>query len=80
MKELLDTALEEARTGLAEGGIPIGAPLLAADGSLLRRGHNRRAQDGDPSMHAATAAFRAPGRQRSYRVTTSVTTISLSCY
>ena len=64
---LLDVALEEARAGLAEGGIPIGAALFAADGTLLGRGHNRRVQDGDPSMHAETAAFRAAGRQRDYR-------------
>ena len=49
---LLDVALEEARAGLAEGGIPIGAALFAADGTLLGRGHNRRVQDDDPSMHA----------------------------
>ena len=64
---LLDVALEEARAGLAEGGIPIGAALFGADGTLLGRGHNRRVQDGDPSMHAETAAFRAAGRQRDYR-------------
>ncbi|WP_017240994.1 nucleoside deaminase [Streptomyces sp. SS] len=59
----LVTALDEARTGLAEGGIPIGAALYGADGGLLGRGRNRRVQDGDPSMHAETAAFRAAGRQ-----------------
>jgi creatinine deaminase len=64
---VLDIALDEARAGLAEGGIPIGAALFAADGTLLGRGHNRRVQDGDPSMHAETAAFRAAGRQRDYR-------------
>ena len=58
VNQLLDTALAEARAGLAEGGIPIGAALFAADGELLGRGHNRRVQDGDPSMHAETAAFR----------------------
>ncbi|MFF3321197.1 nucleoside deaminase [Streptomyces sp. NPDC002889] len=59
----LATAVEEARAGLAEGGIPIGAALYGADGTLLGRGHNRRVQDGDPSMHAETAAFRAAGRR-----------------
>lgn len=61
----LATAVEEARAGLAEGGIPIGAALYGADGTLLGRGRNRRVQDDDPSMHAETAAFRASGRQRS---------------
>ncbi|MCX4583600.1 nucleoside deaminase [Streptomyces sp. NBC_01481] len=78
--EWLRAAVEEARTGLAEGGIPIGAALYGADGSLLGRGHNRRVQDGDPSMHAETAAFRAAGRQRSYRGTTMVTTLSPCWY
>ncbi|WP_432193329.1 nucleoside deaminase [Streptomyces sp. bgisy027] len=79
-REWLATALTEARTGLCEGGIPIGAALYGADGTLLGRGHNRRVQDGDPSMHAETAAFRAAGRQRSYRGTTMVTTLSPCWY
>jgi creatinine deaminase len=77
---MLAVALEEARAGLAEGGIPIGAALFAADGTLLGRGHNRRVQDGDPSMHAETAAFKAAGRQRGYRGTTMVTTLSPCWY
>ncbi|MFZ4297862.1 nucleoside deaminase [Streptomyces cinereoruber] len=76
----LATALEEARAGLREGGIPIGAALYGADGTLLGRGHNRRVQDGDPSAHAETAAFRDAGRQRSYRGTTMVTTLSPCWY
>ncbi|WP_435969508.1 nucleoside deaminase [Streptomyces sp. Qhu_M48] len=76
----LATALDEARTGLAGGGIPIGAALYGPDGTLLGRGHNRRVQDGDPSLHAETAAFRAAGRQRSYRGTTMVTTLSPCWY
>ena len=77
---MLDIALAEARAGLAEGGIPIGAALFAADGTLLGRGHNRRVQDGDPSMHAETAAFRAAGRQRDYSSTIMVTTLSPCWY
>ncbi|MGQ0480166.1 MAG: nucleoside deaminase [Pseudonocardia sp.] len=77
---LLEVALAEARAGLAEGGIPIGAALFAADGSLLGRGRNRRVQDDDPSMHAETAAFRAAGRQRDYRDTIMVTTLSPCWY
>ncbi|MFF3498435.1 nucleoside deaminase [Streptomyces sp. NPDC003247] len=76
----LATAVEEARAGLAEGGIPIGAALLGPGGALLGRGRNRRVQDGDPSAHAETAAFRAAGRQRSYRGTTMVTTLSPCWY
>ncbi|HEY0238812.1 MAG TPA: nucleoside deaminase [Friedmanniella sp.] len=74
--ELLRVALEEARTGLAEGGIPIGGALFGADGTLLGRGHNRRVQDDDPSVHGETDAFRNAGRQRTYRGTTMVTTLS----
>ncbi|MET7655243.1 MULTISPECIES: nucleoside deaminase [unclassified Streptomyces] len=76
----LATAVAEARAGLAEGGIPIGAALYGPDGTLLGRGHNRRVQDDDPSTHAETAAFRAAGRQRSYRDTTMVTTLSPCWY
>lgn len=76
----LATAVEEARAGLAEGGIPIGAALYSADGKVLGRGHNRRVQDGDPSAHGETDAFRAAGRQRSYRGTTMVTTLSPCWY
>jgi creatinine deaminase len=77
---LLAVAVQEARSGLAEGGIPIGAALFGPDGMLLGRGHNRRVQDGDPSMHAETAAFRAAGRLRDYRQTTMVTTLSPCWY
>ncbi|MFK0022363.1 nucleoside deaminase [Streptomyces sp. NPDC090798] len=76
----LSTAVAEARAGLAEGGIPIGAALYGADGALLGRGHNRRVQDGDPSLHAEISAFRNAGRQRSYRGTTMVTTLSPCWY
>src|SRR5207244_4731102 len=54
---LLRVAIEEAHQGLAEGGIPIGAALFDSHGNLLGRGHNRRVQEGDPSMHAETDAF-----------------------
>ncbi len=77
---LLAVAIEEARAGLAEGGIPIGAALFGPDGSPLGRGHNRRVQDDDPSMHAETAAFRNAGRLRDYRQTTMVTTLSPCWY
>ncbi len=76
----LATAVEEARSGLAEGGIPIGAALYSPDGKVLGRGHNRRVQDADPSVHGETDAFRRAGRQRTYKGTTMVTTLSPCWY
>ena len=78
--ELLAVAIAEARQGLNEGGIPIGAALFAADGALLGKGHNRRVQDEDPAMHAETAAFHNAGRQKSYRDTIMVTTLAPCWY
>lgn len=77
---MLSLALAEARKGLAEGGIPIGAAVFKRDGSLAGLGHNRRIQDGDPSMHAETNAFRNAGRQRSYRNFIMVTTLAPCWY
>jgi cytosine/creatinine deaminase len=77
---MLEVALEEARLGLAEGGIPIGAALFDGRGRLLGRGRNRRVQDGDPSAHAETEAFRRAGRQRSYRDSIMVTTLAPCWY
>jgi cytosine/creatinine deaminase len=79
-EEMLDIAVEEARIGLAEGGIPIGGALVGPDGTVLGRGHNRRVQLGDPSVHGETDAFRNAGRQRSYRGTTMATTLSPCWY
>ncbi len=77
---MLEVAIEEAKQGLAEGGIPIGAALFHEDGSLLGRGHNRRIQEDDPSIHGETDAFRKAGRQKSYRKTIMVTTLSPCWY
>lgn len=77
---MLAVAIEEARTGLAEGGIPIGAALFSKDGKLVSRGHNRRVQQGDPSVHGETDAFRRAGRQRSYRDLVMVTTLAPCWY
>jgi cytosine/creatinine deaminase len=77
---MLAVAVAEARMGLAEGGIPIGAALFDGKGKLLGAGHNRRVQQGDPSVHGETDAFRAAGRQRSYRDTTMVTTLEPCWY
>ncbi|MRH92716.1 nucleoside deaminase [Nocardia sp. SYP-A9097] len=79
-KDLLVTAVEEAGLGLSEGGIPIGAALFDSAGNLLGRGHNRRVQAGDPSLHAETDAFRNAGRRRDYRDTIMVTTLSPCWY
>jgi creatinine deaminase len=79
-KDMLRVAIEEARIGLAEGGIPIGAALFDGGGNLLGRGHNRRVQQGDPSMHAETDAFRNAGRQKSYRDKIMVTTLAPCWY
>jgi creatinine deaminase len=78
--QFLAIALEEARLGLAEGGIPIGAALYHRDGTLLGRGHNRRVQDDDASTHAETAAFRHAGRRRDYAECVMVTTLSPCWY
>ena len=79
-REMLAVALEEARAGLAEGGIPIGAALIGPDGQVLGRGHNRRVQDGDPSLHGETDAFRRAGRRRGYGDTVMVTTLAPCWY
>ncbi|SDH46496.1 cytosine deaminase [Actinokineospora alba] len=78
--EMLAVAIAEAQIGLAEGGIPIGAALFGPSGELWGRGRNRRVQDGDPSVHGETSAFRAAGRRRSYVGTTMVTTLSPCWY
>ncbi|MGA2539292.1 MAG: nucleoside deaminase [Terracidiphilus sp.] len=79
-EEMLAVALEEARLGFEEGGIPIGAALFRRTGELLSRGHNRRVQQGDPSVHAETDAFRRAGRQKSYRDLVMVTTLAPCWY
>ncbi len=77
---MLQIALQEARLGLAEGGIPIGAALFDRHGTLLGRGRNRRIQEGDPSIHAETDAFRKAGRRRGYQDTVMVTTLAPCWY
>jgi creatinine deaminase len=77
---MLEVALSEARKGLSEGGIPIGAAIFDANGKLVGAGHNRRVQNGDPSLHGETDAFRNAGRQRSYRKLIMVTTLAPCWY
>lgn len=77
---MLKVALEQARQGLVEGGIPIGAALFTRRGELLGAGHNRRIQENDPSVHAETDAFRKAGRQGNYRDKVMVTTLAPCWY
>ena len=77
---MLEVAIDEARKGLAEGGIPIGAAIFDETGKLLGAGHNRRVQNGDPSLHGETDAFRNAGRQRGYRKLIMVTTLAPCWY
>jgi cytosine deaminase len=79
-EKLLDVAIKEAKDGLAEGGIPIGAALFDRQGNLLGKGHNRRIQEDDPSVHGETDAFRKAGRQRNYRDKIMVTTLAPCWY
>ncbi|MGD0957985.1 MAG: nucleoside deaminase [Candidatus Acidiferrales bacterium] len=77
---MLAVAIEQARIGLAEGGIPVGGAIFRLDGALLGAGRNRLVQNGDPSMHGETDAFRAAGRQHSYRDLILVTTLAPCWY
>lgn len=77
---MLHVAIDEAKTGLAEGGLPIGAAMFTRAGVLLSSGHNRRVQLGDPSVHGETDAFRRAGRLRSYRDVVMVTTLAPCWY
>jgi cytosine deaminase len=77
---MLEVAKTEARKGMAEGGIPIGAAIFDESGKLVGAGHNRRVQNGDPSLHGETDAFRSAGRQRSYRNLIMVTTLAPCWY
>src|SRR5215203_965010 len=80
VERMLAVAIEEAKIGLAEGGVPVGGALFAEGERLLGRGRNRRVQEDDPSIHGETDAFRKAGRQHSYRGTTMVTTLAPCWY
>ena len=79
-RAMLEVALKEARIGRDEGGVPIGAAMFDGEGKLLASGRNRRVQDGDPSVHGETDAFRRAGRQRTYRDKIMVTTLAPCWY
>src|SRR6202030_4812675 len=75
-QELLKEALEEARKGLREGGLPIGSVLADAAGNIVARGHNLRVQTGDPTAHAEVVCIRNAGRRRDWPDPTLVSTLS----
>ncbi len=77
---MLNIAIQEAQKGLSEGGIPIGAAVFSNDGKLLGKGHNRRIQDNDPSVHGETDAFRNDGRRASYKNIIMATTLAPCWY
>lgn len=79
-EQMLAVAIEEAEASLAEGGVPIGAAIFDFHGNLVSRGHNRRVQDGDPSSHGETDAFRRAGRQPTWRDKILVTSLSPCWY
>jgi cytosine deaminase len=79
-RQMLTVALDEARLGFLEGGVPVGAALFTRQGELISRGRNRRVQQGDPSIHGETDAFRRAGRQASYRELVMVTTLAPCWY
>jgi creatinine deaminase len=73
---LLREALEEARAGLREGGLPIGSVLADRNGRVVARGHNLRVQKSDPTAHAETVCIRNAGRRRDWSDLTLVSTLS----
>ncbi len=77
---LLETALQQAQKSLSEGGVPVGAALFDQAGNCLGKGHNQRVQQGDPSIHGETDAFRKAGRQKSYKDKILVTTLAPCWY
>jgi len=74
--DLLQAAIDEARQGLREGGLPIGSVLADSAGRIVARGHNLRVQTGDPTAHAETVCIRNAGRRRDWPELTLVSTLS----
>lgn len=77
--EFMQIAIEEAKKGLEEGGIPIGSVLVSKDGKVLGKGHNRRVQDNDPLAHAEIVAIRNAGRIKSFKDTVLFSTL-MPCF
>lgn len=78
MDAFMKVAVEEAKRGLAEGGIPIGS-VLVKDGKILGKGHNKRVQDEDPVTHAEIDCLRNAGRVGKYAGTILYSTL-MPCY
>ena len=78
MDRFIKAAIEEARAGLQEGGIPIGS-VLVKEGKIISRGHNLRVQDNDPVMHAEIDCLRKSGRIGSYQDTVLYSTL-MPCF
>jgi creatinine deaminase len=76
IQNLLQAALEEARLGLREGGLPIGSVLADSEGRIVARGHNLRVQNADPTAHAEVVCIRSAGRRRDWPQLTLVSTLS----
>jgi len=75
-QRLLREALQEAKLGLSEGGLPIGSVLADSRGQVIARGHNLRVQTSDPTAHAEVVCIRNAGRRRDWRQLTLVSTLS----
>jgi creatinine deaminase len=78
MDPFLRAAIDEAKKGLAEGGLPIGSVLVRGD-QIIGRGHNRRVQNGDPMAHAEIDCMTNAGRQKTYKDTILYSTL-MPCY
>ena len=78
MEEFMRAAIEEARIGMQEGGIPVGSVLVRKD-KIIGRGHNRRVQNNDPLAHAEIECLRSAGRIGSYTDTILFSTL-MPCY
>jgi len=69
-------AIEAAQHSLSQGGIPIGAALVSADGAIIATGHNQRVQLGDPTAHGEIDCIRKAGRRRDWHTLTLITTLT----
>lgn len=78
MDRFMKSAIEEAKKGLSEGGIPIGS-VLVKEGRIIGKGHNQRIQKGDPMAHAEIDCLRNAGRIGSYKDTVLYSTL-MPCY
>jgi cytosine deaminase len=78
MESFLHAAIDEAKLGLREGGLPIGS-VLVRDGQIIGRGHNRRVQRGDPMAHAEIDCLTNAGRQKTYADTILYSTL-MPCF